>query len=310
VPIVPRVAQHPVPVHPPRVVAIVNPATRVPPSTIRAALESARPPGAALRFHETARPGDAVAAARSAAAEADIVVAVGGDGTVGDIATGLLGSGVPIAIVPAGSTNIVARELGIPWTIRAAARLVFNRHRIVHRDVGVGEGRCFLHMAGAGFDARMFDRADRALKRRMGWLAYLPAAADALRDPPVRFAIETDDRREEVESPLVLVANGGAVIHPLLRVDRGISATDGRLDVLAFTAVTPAAIARTLSAFAAGRLGDSPDLLVLRTHRVRVDAAPAAPVQFDGDVIGQTPFEAVVAPRAVSFVVPAKPAPR
>lgn len=289
---------------PRRVVAVVNPATRVPAGTIRAALERARPPGASLRVVESTHPGDAVASAREAAAEADIVVAVGGDGTVADVASGLLGSGIPIGVIPAGSTNIVARELGIPMSIAASARLLFARHRVVRRDAGVSDGRCFLHMAGAGFDAHLFDRADREMKRRVGWLAYLPAAADALREPPVRFSIETDDGALDVESPLVLVANGGAVIHPILRVDPAIRADDGWLDVLVFTATNPAAVARTLSEFATGRLAGSPDLVTIRTRFARLSSTPAVPVQFDGDVVGKTPFSVEVAPSAVSFVAP------
>lgn len=289
---------------PRRVVAVVNPAARVAPDTIRTALERARPAGAALRIVESTRPGDAVAAAREAGNDADLVVAVGGDGTVADVASGLLGSGVPIGIVPAGSTNIVARELGIPMGIAAATRLLFGPHRVVRRDAGVGDGRCFLHMAGAGFDAHLFDRADREMKRRVGWLAYLPAAADALREPPVRFSIETDEGIVDIESPLVLVANGGAVIHPILRVDPAIRPDDGWLDVLVFTATNPAAVARTLSEFATGRLAGSPDLVAIRTRAARLTSTPPVPVQFDGDVVGKTPFEVRVAPGAVSFVTP------
>ncbi len=289
---------------PQHVVAVVNPATRIPASTIRAALERARPSGISLRIVESAQPGDAVAAARAASAEADLVVAVGGDGTVADVASGTLGTDVPIGVIPAGSTNIVARELGIPMNVAAAARLLFGPHRIVQRDAGVSDSRCFLHMAGAGFDAHLFDRADRDMKRRVGWLAYLPAAADALREPPVRFTIETDDGMLEADSPLVLVANGGAVIHPILRVDPAIRADDGWLDVLVFTATDPVAVARTISGFAIGRLAESPDVFTIRTRAVRLSSTPAVPVQFDGDVVGKTPFSAEIAPGAISFVVP------
>jgi YegS/Rv2252/BmrU family lipid kinase len=291
-------------VPPRRVVAVVNPATRVGVAAVRSALEQARPAGAWLRIVETTEPGAAVRAAREAAEDADLVVAVGGDGTVADVASGLLGSGVLLGIVPAGSTNIVAQELGIPSGLRAAARLLFARHRTVRRDVGLSGDRCFLHMAGAGFDAHLFDRADPGLKRKVGWLAYLPAAADALREPPVHFAIETDDRRLAVESPLVLIANGGAVIHPLLRLNPAICPDDGWLDLLVFTATTPAAIARTVSEFATGRLAGSPDLIAVRTKTVRLATDPPVPVQFDGDVIGVTPVSVDVAPLAIEFAVP------
>jgi diacylglycerol kinase family enzyme len=74
--------------------------------------------------------------AEAAAPRSDIVVAIGGDGTVADVATGLLGQGTALGIIPAGSTNIVARELRIPRQARGAARLLFGPHRIAPIDVG------------------------------------------------------------------------------------------------------------------------------------------------------------------------------
>jgi len=285
-----------------RVVAVVNPATRRQATAAIEALRRVAPPEASLEIHLTGGPGDAVRLTRATADGAAAVVAVGGDGTVAEVATGLHGRRIPLAIVPAGSTNITARELGSPTDLRAAAALPFGRHRLATIDVGRCGDRSFLHMAGAGLDSRFFERADPALKRRVGWLAYLPAAAVSLRLPPARFSIVADDQTLAVTSPLVLVANGGSIIAPRLRLHPAISATDGWLDLLVFTATTRAAIARTIGSLSTLRLVRSPYLFAVKARRIVIGADPPLPVQLDGDVVAQTPMTFTLEPAAVRII--------
>lgn len=272
-----------------RVAAIINPSTRGQDRTLIAALEAACPSGVGLDIYRTTGPGEAVALARMASATAAVVVAVGGDGTVAEVVTGLAGTNARLGIVPVGSTNITAQELGIPSTVDGAAALIFGRHRVVRIDVGRCGERRFLHMAGAGLDSHFFERTSRALKQRIGWLAYVPAAAVALRQTPARFTIVVDQQTLAVTSPLVLVANGGSVISPALRLHPDVRADDGWLDVLVFTATSPVPIARTIKNFVTGSLGSSPYLVRLRGRSVRLEADPMLPVQLDGDVVTRTP---------------------
>lgn len=291
-----------------RVTAIVNPATRRDVVAATAALRRATPPEVDLDVRVTSGPGDGVRLAREAAAAASIVVAVGGDGTVAEVATGLHGHDLPLGILPAGSTNIVARDLGIPTDLRAAAALIFGPHRHATVDVGRCGDRSFLHMAGAGLDGRFFERTDRALKRRVGWLAYLPAAAVSLRLPPARFEIVADDRTIRVTSSLVLVANGGSIIAPGLRLHPEISPSDGWLDLLVFTATAPVPVARTLVSLAARRLASSPYLLAIKAKRIELSSEPPMAVQLDGDVVGSTPIVVMIEPRALRIIaVPTAP---
>jgi YegS/Rv2252/BmrU family lipid kinase len=289
---------------PRRIVVVVNPATRRGNRWLLAAIRDAAPPEVELDVCPTAAAGEAIALARARSVGAAAVVAVGGDGTVADVATGILGQDVPLGIIPAGSTNITARELGIPPDPRHAARLLFGPHRLVAIDVGRCDRRCFLHIGGAGLDSRVFAGTSPALKRRVGWLAYLPAAAAALRLPPARFAITTDHEHLEVVAPLVLVANGGSVIAPALRLHPDIRSDDGWLDVLVFTATTPPAIARTLAHFVTLGLENSPHLIRMRTRRVELRASPPLPVELDGDLIGDTPATFVVLPQAIRVIAP------
>ena len=285
------------------VAAIINPGTRGSLVAALRALRTAVPAG--VRLEEFVSSGHATtrAVAAEAAARCDLVIAVGGDGTVANVASGLLGTGVPLAIVPTGSTNVIAKELRLPGSPRAAAELAFRSSVRVRRDVGTFEDHCFLHMAGAGFDSQFFENTDRELKRKIGWVAYLPAALAALQIHPVEFRIVADGDLIEVVSSLVLVANGSAVVSPAFRLHPDIDSSDGWLDLLVFTATEPADVARTLGLLATSRLAESPYLLTRRVRKVAIEADPSLSVQLDGDVVGQTPATFEIVPAGIQIVV-------
>jgi diacylglycerol kinase family enzyme len=185
-----------------------------------------------------------------------------------------------------------------------AAALLFGPHEVRRIDAGRCGDRRFLHMAGAGLDSRFFERTSRGLKRRIGWLAYLPAATLALRHPPARFTIEVDGQSMTVTSPLVLVANGGSVIAPVMRLHPDVRVDDGWLDVLIFTATDPAAIARTVLRFLTGSLARSPFVVHRRGHQVHLSTEPDLPVQLDGDVVTRTPVTFTVEPLGIGVIAP------
>ena len=209
-----------------------------------------------------------------------------------------------MGIIPGGSTNIIARELGIPENARAAIRLVFGSFDVRKMDVGVCNERFFLHMAGSGFDSRLFDNADPALKKRIGWLAYLPAALKALREPACRFRITIDSEVMEVESPLVLVANGSSVLSPRMRVGSRIRPDDGQLDVIVVTATRPHELASVLARLAASAMDESPYVIYRKAQSVALEGPKPVPVQLDGDVIEKTPVTFGVLPRDIGIIVP------
>ena len=287
-----------------RVAAIVNPLGRRPVEAVRDALVHAAPPGARVEVFLSAAAGEATPLVREVLDHVDLIVAVGGDGTVSEVATGMVGSSVPLAIIPAGSTNIVAREVGIPTGLRAAARLMFGPQRIVARDLGRCGQRYFLHMAGAGLDAHFFRRTNRELKRHVGWLAYVPAAAQSLAEPPARMTVRVDNATIVTDSPLVLVANGSSVVHPAIKLHSAIRSDDGWLDVIVFKGADPLAFARTLVDFSLGQLDKSTETFVQRVRRVEISASPEVPVQLDGDPIGGTPVTIEIVPHAIRLVAP------
>jgi YegS/Rv2252/BmrU family lipid kinase len=257
-----------------------------------------------LRCAIVASSEEATLAARAAAATAELVIAVGGDGTVADVATGIFGSRASLGIIPTGSTNITARTLGIPARLATAIALMSGPFQLRPIDIGLSGDRAFLHIAGAGFDAELFRVANRDWKRRVGWVAYLPAAVTALRLPPADVRVRAEDEIIATRSALVLIANGASVITPAFRIHPQITVDDGWLDVLVFETATLGEVAATLGHAGTLQLDKSPHVIWRRARDIVVEADPPLAVQLDGDVRGVTPVAFSIVPRGLNVVIP------
>lgn len=171
-------------------------------------------------------------------ARVDLVLVSGGDGTVAACAAALAGSGIPLAVLPAGTGNLLARNLGLPLELSdALAVALTGTDRQL--DVGSVNGKSFIVMAGIGFDAKMLDSASEPLKKRAGWAAYGISALRHLLDRPVRVTLRADGglvlRRR---ASAVIIGNvgslqGGVPLLPDAEPD------DGMLDVVVLSAGGP-----------------------------------------------------------------------
>src|SRR5689334_11122525 len=167
--------------------------------------------GWAVEMVDTAAAGDARRLAESHEVDRYAVIAVaGGDGTVNEVVNGLAARGEsapPLAIVPLGTANVLAHELGLAASATAVARTIMSgRAVLVHPGQASGEGdpRCFSLMAGAGFDAKVVAGVSAGLKRRLGKAAYVwRSLIEARRYRPVRYAVEIDGERYEAASVIV-----------------------------------------------------------------------------------------------------------
>lgn len=294
-------------VHGDRLLVVANPATRRDVRKVIASLRAAAPAGVQIDVCITTRPGEARELAERHAPGARMVIAIGGDGTVAEVASAAIRHVIPLGILPGGSTNIIAREMRVPTDSEAGAALLLGPHRVKSIDVGWSDRKIFLHMAGAGFDSRMFARSNSELKRKIGWLAYLPAAIRALFDRSSEVRVIVDGQETHAMSPLVLVANGRSVMHTAMRLALDISKSDGMLDIFLVTANTPIAKAKVIRSFAMRRLDRSPYVIRLRGRHVEITAEPPLPVQFDGDVDGTTPLALDVDQGALKVIVPEIP---
>jgi YegS/Rv2252/BmrU family lipid kinase len=183
----------------------------------------------------THQAGDARRFAQQAVSNAvELVAAYGGDGTITEVASGLIGSGVPLAILPGGTGNVLAQELGIPTDLAQAARLACGlESRIEKIDVGQIQDQYFLLRAGVGLEATVAAQADRGLKARLGKLAYVWSALRQLRNPQLaHYQLVLDGQTIACAGVTCTIANAGSLGVAGLKLDQAISLRDGLLDVL------------------------------------------------------------------------------
>jgi diacylglycerol kinase (ATP) len=296
---------------PNRTLAIINPATgSMPLRRIRQLLQNqARKSGIDLEYMETDHAGHATEIVKARHTEFDSVIAIGGDGTVSEVAAGAIGTDLVIGIVPTGSTNMVAKELGIPRLLSQAVRVALTSSNMITMDVAKTNDQTFIHMAGAGFDAAIMRETPRALKRIFRWLAYIGPGIGQLRRDPFRVHLTIDGEPFQYTARMVLLAIGGSIVHPRFRVGDGIDRTDGVLDVVVFT---PPGFLQMATTFAWMALR-KPERSVWHHHHRCVAADlisdESVPFELDGSYRGELPLHVEMLTRGVLIRVPAVPTP-
>ncbi len=245
--------------------------------------------------------------ARDAAARGcDLIVAAGGDGTVSAVANGLVGTGAKLGILPLGTANVLAGELGVPINLdEACDLLMFSCDEILIDAMRIGE-RCYFTQVGIGLDALMIRDTRREHKRRFGRLAYVWTMMCRLAGwQPRRFSITIGDRRLRRRASQVLIANSGTLGQRPFRWGPDIRLDDGLLCVCVIRARSWRDYLRVAWNFVRGRHRLDPNVSYVDTDQtVRVDADRPLPVQADGELIGETPVAVEIVPRAVRVLVP------
>ncbi|MFI6265601.1 diacylglycerol/lipid kinase family protein [Micromonospora sp. NPDC051006] len=212
---------------------------------------------------------------------AGLVFVWGGDGMVQRCADALAGSGTPMAILPAGTANLFAANLGIPEDLAEAVRIGLHGRRR-RLDLGRLNGEHFAVMAGAGFDGDLIREADRDLKGRLGRLAYVWTGLRHVRGELVRTRIRVDGVTWfDGEASCVLFGNVGTITGGIPAFDDA-RPDDGFLEVGVSTASGAIDWARTLGRMAAGRSTDSPFVRITRGRRVTVRFAAPRTYELDG----------------------------
>ena len=235
---------------------------------------------------------------------AELVIAWGGDGTVQRCIDVLAGTGVPLAIAPAGTANLLATHLEIPKDIDEVVAIALGDTRRT-LDVGVLNGERFAVMAGAGFDAEMLAEADGGLKDKVGRVAYLWTGAKQLRATPVQTKIKIDGATwfDDVSS-CVLVGNVGGVFGGVDLFD-GARPDDGQLELGVVTADGFAEWARTIARTTLGTTAKSPFVQVTRAKSISVTFGKKVLYELDGgDREKVKSFEIEVEPGAIEVCVP------
>lgn len=255
---------------------------------VNAVMAALRTRGAEVSVRATGFAGEAEQIVRACRGQFDVVAMAGGDGTLMEAVNGLMpADGQKIALIPAGTANVVALELGLPDGADALAQLIIaGQTRRV--ETAAINGRRFVFTAGAGFDAYVVATVDPVLKRRLGKLSFVHAAIRAMvRYRFERFAVTVDGKAMDAAG--VIVMNGRCYGGPFA-VAPDNDLFSGKLAVLVLRNAGRVAALRYLAAMVLGRLHTSAGVdYVTNVSRVDIVRPAGAPVQADGDHPGFVP---------------------
>ncbi|HUH85400.1 MAG TPA: diacylglycerol kinase family protein [Stellaceae bacterium] len=265
--------------------------------------------GASVSLAETKGPRHAEALAQQADPQRfDAVAVAGGDGTINEAVNGLRDSPLPLAILPLGTANVLAAELGLPRALAALAQIAaFSSVRRVWPGeaaplAGGGPPRRFLVMAGIGFDAEVVEHVDLPLKRRFGKLAYVSSILGRLRQyRPSCYRAEVGGSAVEGSSLVVAKSHfygGRFVLAPAARLD------EPSFEVVVFGQGGRGAALRYMAAVGMGLLGRCRSVRIMTSQSVNLLEPVGAPIQLDGDVELRLPARLAIAATPLSVVAP------
>jgi diacylglycerol kinase (ATP) len=265
----------------------------------------------------TAGPGEAVEQVKQAIREGcDTVFACGGDGTVHDVVQGLVGSDAALGIIPLGTANSLAHDLGLPLSAPGAARAALTAKprriavgRVAYQDFkGVKDARHFVVTAGVGVDAHLFYKLNPMAKRHLGMAAYYAKATRLwLTHKMERFTVEMEGgtRREEVSQLLaVRIRHFGGVLRELAP---GASLERNDLRLVLFHTRSRAAYLRYVLRGLMGAKWEIPGIELVHASRVNCRSGEGASrifVEADGELLGTLPVEIGVVADALTILVP------
>lgn len=239
---------------------------------------------------------------------ADLVIAVGGDGTINEVANGMVGSRTPLAILPGGTANVLATEMGIGRSIQyAVEQLAHSREERISVGAltveGAGQPRYFLMMTGVGLDAHIVYNINLGLKAKIGKLAYWLAGFSLVGRRLTTFSAALNQQQHTVGFALVSrVANYGGD----LTIARGAHLLDRDFEVVLFESSNTFLYVKYMLGAVVGRLSGMKGITIQRSGRVEL-AEPARSrvyLQADGEYIGHLPATIEIVPDALTILVP------
>jgi methylglyoxal synthase len=268
-------------------------------------------PHVSLHIHQTTPTDDPAELAKAAiAAEANLVIASGGDGTVSAVAGALIGTGIPLGIIPRGTANAFAATLGLPrlLTIRSACQTILAGYtRTI--DAARCNGMPLILLAGIGYEAEAVERASRDLKDQWGAIAYIMAGIQTLDTQSLFDAdIQVDDDHVQFQAHAITIANAAPPTSVLAQGAGEVILDDGLLDLTVTAVEGKLQAIATLLGMLGGALAKSgvqqQNVVHARARRLRVSTNPPQKVVLDGEIIGTTPIDIECIPNSLTVLVP------
>jgi diacylglycerol kinase (ATP) len=254
----------------------------------------------------TGRPGQAREMAKEHGGQTDVLVSIGGDGTLNEVINGLADGGAetPVAVIPAGTANMVAKELGLPGDLASLIRLAVSG-RLRRLDLGTAGSRRFILCGSAGFDASIIrDMARKRSRRGLSLWKYVPlffSEEMRYRFPPMRVRVD-GELVEEGSSDTIIgnMSRYGAFFQmfPDARPD------DGLLDICCLKGGTHGRLLRYAWSAYWGKLDSLKDVTYYRGRQIVLEADEPIPFQIDGESSGELPVAIAIRPLALSICVP------
>jgi diacylglycerol kinase (ATP) len=251
----------------------------------------------------TSNPGEAEALTRHAVEEGFTrIVAAGGDGTVNQVANGLAGSDATLGVLPMGSVNVFAMELGLPLHNLQRCWEIIEDTNVRLVDLPSANGKYFVQLAGVGLDAQVVKETSIAFKRSFGPLSYLISAAQIAARQPPKLLIKSENTSLE-EGSFVLVGNGRLYGGPFPFFKYAII-DDGLFDVVVFKRLGYLEIVKYLQDVVFSSDINVPEIEYFRTRELRITSEQDVPLELDGELAGNCPVDFRIQERALRVLAP------
>ena len=302
--VVPRASTHLDPMTGRRALLIVNANSRSGAASMQAAADALRAHGIEPIHKDCGSRDDLSPLIVEHGGDVDLVAVGGGDGTINAAALGVIERKLPLGVLPLGTANDLARTLGIPPTVEAAAKIIADGHtrRI---DLGLVNEQPFFNVASIGLSAELAQRLTAQIKRRYGRLGYgIVAIKVLLRAAPFSAAIKSEEGTVRVRTLQIAVGNGryyggGNAVEKDAAID------DQHLDLYSLELKQAWKLAVMARSFRYGEHGAWEEVRAIRAKEFEILTRRPRPVNADGEIVTQTPAKFSINPGAVTVFAPA-----
>lgn len=216
----------------------------------------------------------------------DVVLVAGGDGTINAVVKGLIGTSTSMGVLPAGTMNVFARELGMPLASLKNALNVIEAGYTKEVDVFEANGHPFVQMAGIGFDAQVIEETTWETKKIFGPFAYLASAVKVLGDKPPKLKVMSEDG--QVEEGVCAIAGNGALYGGQVKLFRKADHSDDMLDILLFTEFDYKLVRDSVLGIAKGAIDiNNSSIKYMQAKSFQIECDDSVPMEVDGEYVGR-----------------------